>query len=151
MFGFLQVITFFIFLSLTGCPYASRPFTVSFPIQILQRNKPKRRAVDAITQATSVFRPVRENMPKVRIANAAANFGAEHAVRSIRAFLNRSRINGLAETGPSAAGGKLVSGQKKRFARRDIHIQAGAKHTVVYVLIRRFRSGVLCHLKLEGR
>jgi len=151
MFGFLQVITFFILLTLTGRPYASRPVTVSFLVQILQRNKPKRRAVDAITKATSVFRPVRENMPKVRIANAAANFGTEHAVRSIRAFLNRSRINGLAETGPSAARGKLIPGQKKRFARCDVHIQAGAKHMVVLVLIRGFRSGVLCHLKLEGR
>ena len=97
---------------------------VAFFIHLVQRNEAQGSAVDAITQATKLYRPVIENMAKVRVAYATSYLNTSHTVACVQAHSRHRVIDRLAKTRPATAGIEFISRGKQRLACHDINIDA---------------------------
>lgn len=84
----------------------------------------QRQGIDAITQAGG-WRAVGKDMPKVRIADVAKDFGSDHAMAGIGFFTNIVGIERFEITGPSASSIKFCVGREQRRATADALVDTG--------------------------
>src|SRR5438067_8367333 len=124
---------------------------VTFFFQLFERNKPKRRGVDAITNAALVAGTVVEEVTEMGIAFAAADFGAFHSERAIRFFGDVVFLNRLGETGPAASAVEFIERREERFATDNIDINAGPMIVPILVPKRWLGPALLSDAILFGR
>src|SRR5438270_4409714 len=116
---------------------------VTFFFQLFDGNEAKRSGVDAITHPALISWAVVEEMAEMRIAVAAADFGAFHSERAVRFFGDVALRDRLGETGPAAPAVELIERCEKRFATDNIDINAGPMIVPILISKRRFGPALL--------
>src|SRR5690606_15626071 len=76
-------------------------------------------------------RPIRKNMPKMRISNTASHLYALHVIAKVFVRGYCAFIYWLGETGPTAARVVFIPGTEQRFITYYIHIQPWIEQIIV--------------------
>src|SRR5260370_5429737 len=90
-------------------------------------------------------------MTQMRVALAAADFGALHAERAIRFFGNVLVVDWLGKAGPARAAVEFIERRKQRLSADNIDINSGAMIVPILISKRWFGAALLGHVILLRR
>lgn len=131
--------------------YKRYEVAISLFFHILKRDEAERGAVDAVTEPSSVSRPVGENMSEMSVTRFTTNLHSFHAVGGVAEIYYEVGRNRLREGRPSASGIILVGRKKEGLTGSNIDIDAGAEFMVVFISEGALGGVVLCDFILQGR
>src|SRR5262252_4239812 len=83
-------------------------FAVTFALHVVAMDEPERRGIDAVAQAASISRAIREDVAEVAVAVGRPDLGPDHPMGGVPQLVDVCGNDRLGKTRPPAARLKLV-------------------------------------------